>query len=478
MKNNKQFQHKMLQKHIDVCEAANSLANNFSELTNHSMDVCVNLIQERNIVIPWQVLLQVTEAKLQFLFQELGEAPSSKLADITDRILEIICAWKHVSHPVRLESDDDDETTKMKEESVTWSAKRSTFNLLWLELEADIRDAGSEDTEERAKLEAKAEAEGELQSVTVSALACPAFFNLLESKNTAALLMVAEKYVGAYANDGVQDLEDFHESGKHACEVIKQGLSSLIVLLVPTPGHLGTSPTDVSNIITYEDPKFKKDASKMDLLGTLQLFFQEDKFWQEAADEVLKLGTSIMKYGDELQALIDDLSKESEDASDEVSEAFTRSVGRFDLLRKSLRKNATDKLEKLIRARLERIIGRMCKTTEISQEMNVHISLIMKALGFFPTAKGIMELRSKFVAWQNGMDKELSQQKLLTLADAVGRDEAWPVNELKRSIDKACTSKGEDDENLEPELVKKLEAVSWAIMERLALEAGFLEKSK
>ncbi|CAE7215294.1 unnamed protein product [Symbiodinium sp. CCMP2592] len=468
MKSNKQFQHKMLQKHIDVCEAANSLANNFCDLNNHAIDVCVSLLQDKNIVIPWSIQLQVTEKKLQFVFEELAKAPSTKLPDLTDRILESLCAWKHVSHPVQHEEDDDDETAKMKEESVTWSATRSSFNLLWMELEADIRDTSSEDTDEYAKLEAKAE---ELQSVTVSALACPGFFNLLESKNTAALLMLAEKYVGAYANDGVPELEDFHDSGKRACEVMKQALSSLVVLLVPTPGHLGTSPTDVTNVIAYEDanPKLPKTANQMDLLGTLQLFFQEDKFWQEAADEVLKLGTSTMKFGDELQDLIDDLSKEDA-SSDEVSEAFTRSVGRFDLLRKSLRKNATDKLEELIRARVERIIGRMCKTTEVSQEMSVHISLIMKALGFFPTAKGMMELRSKFVAWQNGMDKELSQQKLLTLADTLSREGPWPVNELKRTIDKACV--GERGENLEPELVKKLDTVSWAMMERLATEAS------
>ena len=301
----------------------------------------------------------------------------------------------------------------------------------------------------------------------VSAFACPAFFNLLERKNTAALVMLAEKYMGAFANDGVQELEDFHESGKQACDLIRQAMAPLVVLLVPTPGRLGTSPMDVSNIISYEAPKAQKDASKMDLLGTLQMFFQEDKFWQEASDEVLQLGTSTMKFGDELESLVGELRNEV--GSGEISEAFSKSVGRYEELRKALRKNATNELEELIRARVECIIVRMCKTTEFFPEISGHIALVTRALAFSPTAKGIMELKSTFMKWQAGMDKELSEQKLLSLADTVVGQGPWPLHELKKSIDKACASK---DERLDPETVKKLQTVSWA-MERLAQEAGF-----
>ena len=171
MKTAKQFQSKFLQKHIDVCEAANSLCNNFSELNNHAVDVSVTLLLDKSVAIPWSIQLRVTEKKLHFVFEELAAAPDLKLPDLTDRVLDMICAWKHVSHPVRHEEDDDEDTSKMKEESVTWSAKRCSFDLLWMELEADIRETSSEDTEECAKLVAKAEAP---EFPVVSCISCSA----------------------------------------------------------------------------------------------------------------------------------------------------------------------------------------------------------------------------------------------------------------------------------------------------------------
>ncbi|CAE7519439.1 unnamed protein product [Symbiodinium necroappetens] len=160
MQKAKQFQHKFLSKHIDICECANALANSMENMGNRELDVCVTKLLGESIVIPWPIQVQVSARKIQFKLEELCDTQSANMAKLTDEIMDMICAWKHISHPVRHESDDDEETAKEKEMSVTWSSSRCSFDLLWMDVEGDIQDAGDLSAEAQTQLEAKSEAEG------------------------------------------------------------------------------------------------------------------------------------------------------------------------------------------------------------------------------------------------------------------------------------------------------------------------------
>ena len=83
---------------------AHALANTMPTLGNRELDLCVNKLLGESIVIPWPIQVQFSAKKLQFMLDELCEIQPANLGKLTDDIMDMICARKHISHPVRYES--------------------------------------------------------------------------------------------------------------------------------------------------------------------------------------------------------------------------------------------------------------------------------------------------------------------------------------------------------------------------------------
>ena len=106
MKASKQFQYRLLQKHIDLCELANGLVNNFEALTRRELTIAVTKLLENNILLPYSLRLQLTRKKIQFYSEDLLQTCTKPTAaepakvkqnnqeDIITQLLHSLTAWK------------------------------------------------------------------------------------------------------------------------------------------------------------------------------------------------------------------------------------------------------------------------------------------------------------------------------------------------------------------------------------------------
>ena len=229
-----------------------------------------------------------------------------------------------------------------------------------------------------------------LTAQILSSFGCNEFFAMLESpKLHKHIQIIAEKFLGLVSAADVENL-DMNRAAKEAMLLIKKALSALLVLLVPTPGYMGASPSDVAQVVSYESmaKSARKDATTSDaedFMAALQMFLQDSEFWQGKIDEVLAMGTSSMKLGDRLKDLTTKLAGTDEDGS--LNEHFVDAVHSFKDIAGGLRRGATASLEEILVKKTQQCVEKLCGQEDVSETDAANIQVIMKVLDLFAPSK-------------------------------------------------------------------------------------------
>ena len=254
--------------------------------------------------------------------------------------------------------------------------------------------------------------------------------------------IIAEKFLGLFSAADVENL-DMNRAAKEAMLLIKKALSALLVLLVPTPGYMGTSPSDAAQVVSYEPvaKSARKDATTSDaedFTAALQMFLQDSEFWQGKIDEVLAMGTSSMKLGDRLKDLTTKLAGTDEDGS--LNEHFVDAVHSFKDIAGGLRRGATASLEEILVKKTQQCVEKLCGQEDVSETDAANIQVIMKALDLFAPSKHLGDLKQKFLKWQASMAATLNMKEIAALTDKInselGNEDAdIPLDAVKKLLD-------------------------------------------
>ncbi|CAE7213542.1 unnamed protein product [Symbiodinium sp. CCMP2592] len=143
MKAQRQFQWKTLHKHIELCEMANGLVHNSSQITARECRLTMEKLLSNNIELPFNIRVLGTEKILAGTWSELYHSPQSTSAqDITqivDQMMSVLISWRHC-----MPEDAADEAEKKGKEVDIFS-----FDDLAAEVMADKED--TKDDEEETK---------------------------------------------------------------------------------------------------------------------------------------------------------------------------------------------------------------------------------------------------------------------------------------------------------------------------------------
>ena len=294
------------------------------------------------------------------------------------------------------------------------------------------------------------------------------FFSLLETpKMYSRLRKLAEMFLAQVNADDVRNL-DFMHGAKDAIMDIRTALAGLLVLLVPTPGHMGCSVTDVSNIVTYDG---EAKGNSQDFLSTLQLFLQDNGPWQAKVDECLTLGTSSMKLGKQILELTQRLKESVDDSPDGgFTEVYVQAVNNIKEWRDALRPGALDDLEKLLFTKTKSLVEKMCSSDQVTGVDAGNVQLLSKALDDCPS-QATANLKKKFQTWKNRVQTHLNAERLKTIADALiagagQEDYDIPLEDLKQALDK-CGGEVTDDTK------ETWKSIVWASLTKVHNQARF-----
>ena len=294
------------------------------------------------------------------------------------------------------------------------------------------------------------------------------FFSLLENpKMHPRLRKLAEMFLAQANADDVRKL-DFSEGAKAAIMDIRHALAALLVLLVPTPGHMNCSVSDVSYIVTYDSQD--KGNSNQDFLSTLQLFLQDAGPWQAKVDECLTVGTSSIKLGKKIMEATQAL-KESVDSVDSgFTEMYVEVVNNMKEWTDALRPGALADLQSLVFTKTKSLVEQMCTSDQVTGVDSGNVQLLSKALDGFPLG-AVANLKKKFQAWKNRVQKHLNAETLKTLADAImagagQEDYEIPLQKLKQALDK-CGGEVTDDTK------QTWKSIVWAVLTKVHNQALF-----
>ena len=273
----------------------------------------------------------------------------------------------------------------------------------------------------------------EMESSILHAMGCGEFFAMMEEpKLHERLKGVTVRFVTRYTEDKVETLE-MGKGSSRAMAIVFKAMACLLVLLEPTPGYLGTSTSQVAKVMSYEG-----NGTDDDFLSSLRLVLQENGLWQSRVDEVLKLGGSAIKYGEQLKEHVAKMKSILDE--DGFSEHFVQAVNIVDTLKNGLRKNAVDELLSLIREMTQKYIEKLCASPAVSESDGGMIQVLMTAVDKFPQ-KDMLQLKQKFLKWQKSVQVELHKQQAAALGNKIlnqagNEEEEVPVEELAQLLDK------------------------------------------
>ncbi|CAE7397791.1 unnamed protein product [Symbiodinium sp. CCMP2592] len=286
-------------------------------------------------------------------------------------------------------------------------------------------------------------------------MGCGEFFAMIEEpKLHERLKGVTVRFVTRYTEDSAESLE-MSTPIANAMSTVFQAMACLLVLLEPTPGFLGTSASAVAKIVAYES------SNPEDFLSALRLHLADQGIWQSRVDEVLKLGGSALKFGQELKEHVDKMKSIS--GQDGFSEHFVQAVNVVDTLRNGLRKHAVDELLSLIRETTQKYIDKLCSSPSVSESDGGIIQVLMQAIDKFPQ-KDMLQLKQKFLKWQQSVQVELLKQEASALGNKIlnqagNDDEEIPLDDLAKLLDKFKAEK-----ELKDDAKQLLQQFVWAIM--------------
>lgn len=241
---------------------------------------------------------------------------------------------------------------------------------------------------------------------------CNQFFQLMEGCGQSesyrrTLLMMSEKYITSFKDDNVPNLKQLALGAAKAANTIAVVLSSILVLLDPTPGKLGTNEGSVTDIVAYNGDQ--------QYLNMMKLYLADEGFWQGKVDECLKSGTSSLKLGPQMTSLTEKLQLKSDDDF-LVSNDFKDAVLALPTYRETLRPGATEKFEAVLSETCWKIAEHYCSLATVEGLSAQDVGLIDSCLNLLPKKVGFLELRSKLAKWQGSMANALCKSTLSQMA--------------------------------------------------------------
>ena len=303
----------------------------------------------------------------------------------------------------------------------------------------------------------------ELESSIIHAMSCGEFFAMMEEpKLHERLKGVTVRFVTRYTEDQAASLE-MSTPVANAMSTVFKAMACLLVLLEPTPGFLGTSASAVAKIVAHES------SNPEDFLSSLRLHLADQGIWQARVDEVLKLGGSALKFGEELKEHVAKMKSIS--GEDGYSEHFVQAVNVVDTLKNGLRKHAVDELLSLIRETTQKYIEKLCSSPTVSESDGGIIQVLMQAIDKFPQ-KDMLQLKQKFLKWQQSVQVELHKQEASALGNKIlnqagNDDEEIPLDDLTKLLDKFKAEK-----ELKDDAKELLQQLVWAIMTKVHNQDG------
>ena len=248
---------------------------------------------------------------------------------------------------------------------------------------------------------------------------CNQFFQLMEDCGQSesyrqTLLMISEKYITSFRNDNVPNLKSLALGAARAANTIAVVLSSILVLLDPTPGKLGTNEGSVTDIVAYN--------GDLQYLNMMKLYLSDDGFWQGKVDECLKSGTSSMKLGPQMRSLTEKLQEDYGQSDDNllVSDTFKNAVLALPTYRDTLRPGATEEFEAILSETCWKIAEHYCSLTTVEGLSTQDVGVIDSCINHFPKKVGFLELKSKLAKWQGSMANALCKSRLNQMAVDTG----------------------------------------------------------
>ena len=294
-----------------------------------------------------------------------------------------------------------------------------------------------------------------MEKAILGTIGCNQFFAMLESpKKHGAIQLIAEKFIGLHQADEVSNLT-LGQGCSQAVQCLKQAFSCLLVLLMPKPAYMGTSPSSVAYIMNCE-PKESET-----FLAAFKLFLEDNAMWQPKIDEVLAMGTSTMKMGEQLEELTDKMRRLSDDAG--FNEHFVEAVTGFKNLQAGLRKGAVDELRELIRKKTQSLVEQLCASENVSEADAAMIQVLMTALDIFPS-QDMVKLKQQFLKWQQKVSLLLNTQIVKALTSKIhadmGKEDAdLPDDDIAKIVEKFKGQKVLSDAAKE-----SLQELVWAAM--------------
>ncbi|OLP90523.1 hypothetical protein AK812_SmicGene27867 [Symbiodinium microadriaticum] len=142
MKGQRQFQWKTLHKHIELCELANGMTHNASQLSARECRLAMEKLLLKNIELPFNIQLVGTEKILAGTWHDLLHSPQNTspqdINKTVDQMMSVLISWRHCL------GDEVDVAKKTKEVEIF------SFDDLAADLQAEREDV--DDDEEQSKM--------------------------------------------------------------------------------------------------------------------------------------------------------------------------------------------------------------------------------------------------------------------------------------------------------------------------------------
>lgn len=192
-----------------------------------------------------------------------------------------------------------------------------------------------------------------------------------------------------------------HKAMAEAFTECRKCLKAVVALMVPMPGHLGSSVQDVLDTTSYEGGVL--------FVRNVSMTLQNNPSWQALLDETLKTGSQTLKMAPQLKLLEENLRKTVN--SQEVDDAYSEAVEAFQSLQTSLRKGATSTLSELLVKKTKMLVRHLVEKAADDVKAE-EVDTISSALKMFLQSDGMLELQRKFEEFKGSIAQKLSVSRL------------------------------------------------------------------